>query len=155
MSSVATAAGKAATAVALPRVPELPAVSEAVILHDAAGIAILGYDPVAYFAEGRAIGGSKLHEVQHRGYVWRFATSANLAAFRADPEAYTPAFGGHDAVAIARGRAVDTEPRHFVIREGQLYLFRNGESKAAFLSDAAVAAEAHARWGEVERQLAR
>ncbi len=130
-------------------------IGETVIVHDQAGIALLGYDPVAYFAEGRAVGGSPAHELQHQGLVWRFASGANLAAFEADPAAYKPAFGGHDAAAMAGGRAVDSEPRWFAISGRSLYLFRTRENRDRFAADAELRRVAHAAWPDVERQLAR
>jgi hypothetical protein len=155
LAVAAQLSGALASGVSLPRVPALPNISEALIIHDSAGIAMLGFDPVAYFAEGRARGGLARHELQHGGYVWRFASSANLAAFEARPDAYTPAFGGHDAAAMAVGRAVESEPRHFAIVEDRLFLFRTAESRQRFAADPGMAAEADRRWAEVERQLAR
>jgi hypothetical protein len=139
----------------LPSLPPLPVLGETVILHDQAGIALRGYDPVAYFAEGRAVGGSPAFELQHEGLVWRFASGANMAAFAAEPKAYMPAFGGHDATAIARGRVVDSEPRWFLIDDQRLYLFRTREGRDQYQIDADLRQEARSAWTKVERQLAR
>ena len=70
------------------------------------GLAISGFDPVAYFTDGKARLGRADLELSQGGAVWRFGNWANRAAFEADPGVYTPRFGGFDPVAIARGASV-------------------------------------------------
>ena len=59
------------------------------------GVAIKGYDPVAYFTEGRPMKGQKKLEHEWNGATWRFANAKHLELFRADPEAYAPQYGGY------------------------------------------------------------
>ncbi len=139
----------------LPQTPALPTISESTVIHDQAGIALSGFDPVAYFAEGRPVGGSASHELQYRGVVWRFASQANKSAFKRDPEIYTPLFGGYDPVAVAQGRAVDTSPEFFVIRDGHLMMFRNRDTRERLAQQPEIMMEARKNWPTVERQLAR
>lgn len=58
------------------------------------GVAIKGYDAVAYFTEGRAIKGKKQFEFKWQDARWRFTSAANRDLFAADPEAYAPQYGG-------------------------------------------------------------
>ena len=59
------------------------------------GIAIKGYDPVAYFVEGRAIKGKKQFEFKWQDAKWRFANQKNLEMFSGDPDKYAPRYGGY------------------------------------------------------------
>ena len=59
------------------------------------GVAIKGYDPVAYFTEGRAVKGKKEFEYKWQGAKWRFSSAANRDKFAADPPAYAPKYGGY------------------------------------------------------------
>jgi len=91
-------------------------------LGSAEGIAIRGYDPVAYFREDGPRRGSPAHAVRHDGATWHFASAANRALFLADPERYKPAYGGFCAYGTSRGYLVKTEPEAWSIVDGRLYL---------------------------------
>ncbi|MGX1785576.1 YHS domain-containing (seleno)protein [Bosea sp. NPDC055332] len=86
------------------------------------GIAIRGYDPVAYFREGGPRLGKAEFSVNHGGASWRFASAENKAAFEADPRRYLPAYGGFCAYGTSRGYLVKIEPEAWSIVDGQLYL---------------------------------
>ncbi len=86
------------------------------------GLAISGYDPVAYFTEAKPVKGSSAHSVIWNGAEWRFATAQNRAAFEADPTAYAPQYGGYCAYAVARNYTAKTEPDAWHIEDGKLYL---------------------------------
>ncbi|MFH1499667.1 MAG: YHS domain-containing (seleno)protein [Verrucomicrobiota bacterium] len=86
------------------------------------GVAIDGYDPVAYFVAGVPAKGDKTHRFDWNGATWRFASAANLEAFKADPEKYAPQFGGYCAWAVAQGHTAGIDPRAWKIVEGKLYL---------------------------------
>ena len=70
------------------------------------GLAISGFDPVAYFTDGKALFGRPEFELSLDGAVWRFSNEGNRGAFEQHPEVYAPRFGGYDPVAIGRGRSV-------------------------------------------------
>jgi YHS domain-containing protein len=89
------------------------------------GVAVGGYDPVAYFTEGRPRVGSGAFTFNHAGATWRFASAENRAAFAADPERYAPQFGGHCAWAAAEGYLAKGDPAHWRIVDGKLYLNYN------------------------------
>src|SRR5271169_877515 len=69
--------------------------TERVVVNRFSGIAIEGFDPVAYFVEGRAVRGLEDFEAGEAGAVWRFHNEGNRAFFVAHPEIYGPQFGGY------------------------------------------------------------
>ena len=87
--------------------------------------AIKGYDPVAYFKEGKPVKGVKEHSVQWNGAVWYFASAENKKAFQEDPESYAPQYGGYCAYGVSKGGLFKTEPEAWSIVEGKLYLNYN------------------------------
>ncbi|MGF1622626.1 MAG: YHS domain-containing (seleno)protein [Rhodomicrobiaceae bacterium] len=86
------------------------------------GVAIRGYDPVAYFTEGAPKQGKSEFTAEHEGARWQFASAENKALFEADPAKYTPAYGGFCAYGVAQGYLVKIEPDAWSIRDGRLYL---------------------------------
>lgn len=86
------------------------------------GVAVGGYDPVAYFSEKRPVKGSGKFELEHKGATWRFASRANLEKFRADPAAYAPKYGGYCAWAVSQGYTAKGDPQYWRIVDGKLYL---------------------------------
>ena len=99
------------------------------------GLAISGFDPVAYFTDGKPKFGRPELELRVDGVVWRFRNEGNRAAFADHPEVYTPRFGGYDPVAIARGKSVPGHPLFWAVTGERLYLFYSAEARAAFLAD--------------------
>ena len=86
------------------------------------GIAIGGYDPVAYFDFLIPVKGSPEFTVEWNGTVWHFASNENMGRFVDDPAAFAPQYGGYCAYAVSRGSTAKTEPDAFTIHEGKLYL---------------------------------
>ncbi|HMA16052.1 MAG TPA: YHS domain-containing (seleno)protein [Kiloniellaceae bacterium] len=86
------------------------------------GLAIHGYDPVAYFTEGKPVEGKAEFTHTHEGTEWRFATAANRDAFAADPARYAPQYGGYCAWAVSQGYTASTDPDAWHIEDGKLYL---------------------------------
>jgi hypothetical protein len=89
---------------------------------DANGLALKGYDPVAYFVDGKPVPGSPALQHEWNGAIWRFASAANRERFIEAPEAYAPQFGGFCAWAVSRNYTADTDPDAFDIVGGKLYL---------------------------------
>jgi YHS domain-containing protein len=85
-------------------------------------LAIDGHDPVAYFTAGRPVRGLAEHSHEWRGIAWRFASAENLAAFQAEPERYTPHYGGYCAWAVAQGYRAPGNAPFWRIVDGRLYL---------------------------------
>lgn len=93
---------------------------------DKSGLAIQGYDPVAYFADNKAKKGSKDISAVYEGIRYRFASAQNMHAFKENPAKYEPQYGGWCAYAMgAKGEKVEVDPETFKIVNGRLYLFYN------------------------------
>jgi hypothetical protein len=87
------------------------------------GIAIKGYDPVAYFTDGRAMKGSKEFVHEWLGTPWYFANARHRDLFAADPVKYAPQFGGYCALGVALGQSTaNIDPEAWRIVDGKLYL---------------------------------
>jgi hypothetical protein len=111
------------------------ATTERVVVDRNSGLAISGFDPVAYFTDAQALPGKGEFEQAVDGAVWRFRSLGNRAAFKADPAVYMPRFGGYDPVGVARGVAVPGNPRLWVISEERLYLFYSEQTRTEFTDD--------------------
>ncbi|MCC6775086.1 MAG: hypothetical protein IT537_00360 [Hyphomicrobiales bacterium] len=126
------------------------ATTEQIVADYNTGLAILGFDPVAYFVDGAAEAGRPEFEYRFGGVVWRFRNAGNRRAFIADPEIYRPRFGGYDPVAVARGVAVAGDPRQWLIVDEQLYLFRDPSTRQTFAADSTgIGAAADRSWPRV------
>lgn len=93
---------------------------------DKSGLAIAGYDPVAYFINNKALEGSKDITTVYQGITYRFASVGNRNVFKANPLKYEPQYGGWCAYAMgAKGEKVEVDPETFKIVDGKLFLFYN------------------------------
>jgi hypothetical protein len=132
------------------------ATTEMVVVNRHTGLAIDGFDPVAYFVDAMPKEGRAELELRSGGATWRFHNEGNRAAFAAAPAVYAPRFGGHDPMAVARGAAAAGHPQLWLIARQRLYLFYSVEARAAFAQhpDGAIdAAERH--WPQVRAALVR
>lgn len=109
-------------------------------------LALRGYDPVSYFLPEGPRPGSSHFEVLWGGRIWRFASQANRAVFRRDPDVYAPRLGGFDAAGILDRRLVEADPAVFAVLGERLYLFRNDGRRARFVAEPALARSAEAIW---------
>ncbi len=104
---------------------EISPTLERVVVDSRTGLAIAGFDPVAYFIDGEPRLGSRDYEAVWSGAVWRFANDGNRAAFVSDPEIYAPSFGGYCAGSAALGLAVRGDPLVWSVEAGRLLFFRS------------------------------
>lgn len=111
------------------------------------GVAIKGYDPVAYFTKRAPTRGSKKYTLKHAGAKWRFASAENKAAFAANPRKYTPAYGGYCAYGVSQGNLVKIEPNAWAIKGGRLYLNYNRSIQRQWAKKpASYIAQANKKW---------
>jgi hypothetical protein len=90
------------------------------------GVAISGYDPVAYLLQNRAVKGSRDNAVVHQGITYYFSSPAHKEEFKKNPARFEPAYGGWCAYAMgANGEKVSIDPKTFKVVGGKLYLFYN------------------------------
>lgn len=86
------------------------------------GLALRGFDAVAYFAVDSAVKGDSKYEYAWNGAKWLFANEENLAKFKANPAAYAPQFGGYCSYAVSEGYTANGDPAAWKIVDGKLYL---------------------------------
>jgi YHS domain-containing protein len=132
ISSVVQAAGAALLVVAMAAGAHAQKVNTA-----SGGVAVKGYDVVAYVVAAAPAQGSAQFEHRIGGTVYRFASAANLAAFEADPGRYLPGYGGFCAYGVRMGRKLPIDPTAFEIVDGRLYLFLDRATKLTWHQDQA------------------
>ena len=113
-AGLAAAVTLAVATTALAAGPELNASST--------GLALQGYDPVAYFTQGEATKGSYKITTIHNDATYWFSSEEHKATFEANPDAYVPEYGGYCAFGAAMGFKFDGDPHHWKIVDGELYL---------------------------------
>lgn len=101
--------------------------------HD--GLAIRGYDPVAYFIDQAPVEGKKEFTYQWQGTEWRFKNEANLSAFKANPEKYAPQYGGWCAYGVSQNHKSPTDPSAFTILNDKLFLNYSPKVKSIWSKD--------------------
>lgn len=123
------------------------------------GVAIMGYDPVAYFTQGRPVKGSPEFQHEFLGETWHFSSAANRDAFAADPVAYAPQYGGYCAgevllADVSTGVTTNIDPGAWRVIDGKLYLFYDRNYAKAFEARAGeLVGRADANWPKVEARL--
>ena len=115
------------------------------------GVAIQGYDPVAYFTQNKAVKGKKDLAVYAQGVTYYFSSAANKELFKANPSRYEPEYGGWCAYAMGeKGEKVSIDPETFKVVNGKLYLFYNrffnNTLKDWNKNEASLKAKADANW---------
>jgi YHS domain-containing protein len=86
-------------------------------------LAIKGYDPVAYFTDGRPVPGLPEIEYEWDGLRFRFASAEHRERFKADPARFAPQFGNFCAMALSKGEIVVADPENWLVSDGKLYVF--------------------------------
>jgi hypothetical protein len=104
---------------------------------DEYGVAIKGYDAVAYFEDGHAEKGNPAYEYVWQDARWYFTSAGHRDQFAAAPERYAPAYGGFCATGMAAGMLVGVDPEAFKIIDGKLYLNYNHSTQVEFEASAA------------------
>jgi hypothetical protein len=144
----------AAALLGFPPLAARAATTERVIVNRYTGLAIEGFDPVAYFVDARPEVGLPEFEASQSGAVWRFRNEGNRASFVAHPDIYGPQFGGYDPIDLARGVTYAGNPRFWLIAGQRLYLFGREENRDAFAADPQrYLRDARQRWPGLEQKL--
>jgi len=99
---------------------------------DENGLAVAGYDVVAYTRTGKAVPGKMRYRSQYRGSVYAFSSPDNQQAFTADPVRYLPAYGGYCSYGVRLGRKSPIDPSVFEVVDGKLHFFMNRATKFAW-----------------------
>lgn len=114
-------------------------------------VAIQGYDPVAYFTEGRPVKGSPAIHQDFDGQRYHFMNARHKAMFMNDPDRYIPQFGANCAGLIAFGKLKPASPLHWVIVEDRLYLFSNEKGLAFLAKNPGALAKARQHWASMKK----
>jgi YHS domain-containing protein len=99
------------------------------------GIAIRGYDPVAYFKQSKPVKGQETISYDWNGVKWLFSSEENKEDFKANPEKFAPQFGGYCAYGLSENHKSPTEPEAFTIVDDKLYLNYNLKVKELWKKD--------------------
>lgn len=151
-----TCALLACAAPALPDTPGDDARPEIAQLNLEKGLALEGYDPVAYFPEGgsKPLKGKKGITTVYRGVTYRFASEAHRDLFLKAPAGHEPTYGGWCAYAMAEGEKVEVDPESFLVEDGKLRLFYKSfftDTRKKWLADedGKLAVEADREWKQI------
>ena len=85
------------------------------------GVAIQGYDPVAYFTQNKPVKGSPANQSVYQGAKFYFASAADKKEFDKNPSKYAPAYGGYCVNNLRKGKLVNGNPNVFFVYKGKLY----------------------------------
>jgi hypothetical protein len=99
------------------------------------GVAIKGYDPVAYFLQHKAVEGSDNYIFDWSGSKWKFMSQSNLDSFKLAPEKYAPQYGGYCAYGCSEGHKAPTDPDAWTIADNKLYLNYSLKVKELWIKD--------------------
>lgn len=99
------------------------------------GVAIKGFDPVAYFTQQKAVEGNESFNYDWSGSKWLFSSQANLEAFKENPEKFAPQFGGFCAYGVSENHKSPTDPNAWTIVDDKLYLNYNLKVKELWSKD--------------------
>lgn len=118
-----------------------------------AGIGLKGYDPVAYFTDGKAAKGDPNINAFDGTLTWHFTSAGHKAMFVANPGHYQPQFGGFCSWGVANGKLFDVDPENgWTIVNGKLYVNFNSEINGLFAEDpAGFIAKADTNWPELNK----
>jgi YHS domain-containing protein len=102
---------------------------------DANGVAIQGYDPVAYFKQNKPVKGSPKNQSVYQGAKFYFASAADKKEFDKSPIKYAPTYGGYCANSLRKGKLKNGDPNIFYIYKGKLYFCSTKAAAEEFEKD--------------------
>ena len=108
---------------------------ELVNVAGASGIALDGYDPVAFFTDHKPMNGDPAIKSSYKGATYFFSSKEHKAKFDADPEMYVPQFGGYCAYGAALGSLFPIDIKTWQVKENKLYLNLNPAIAKEFNKD--------------------
>jgi len=116
------------------------------------GVALHGFDPVAYFVDHKPTKGDPSIASTYDGATYEFASKEHKALFDAAPAKYVPVYGGYCAFAVTEGIKADIDPYAYAINDGKLYVNFSVEARDAFQANVADNGhKAEANWPKVQK----
>ena len=114
-------------------------------------VALSGYDPVAYFTDGRPVKGVRDHWYAFDDAVYLFKSAAHRERFAAEPERFAPQYSGFCAGGVSKGYRAEPDPEAWLIANGRLFVFQFKDRVPVFRQKIEeVAAQANANWPSVK-----
>lgn len=114
------------------------------------GVAIRGYDTVAYFTQDKAVKGTNEFTAEYEDAVWHFANTENRDMFVKNPEKYAPQYDGYCAFGAAQGYVVEVDPTQWTVMNGKLYLNYSHKVQQRWSEEPDYfIREANAKWPEI------
>jgi YHS domain-containing protein len=110
-------------------------IGKSLVLKTKDGVAVLGYDPVAYFTDGKPAKGNPKFKSSYDGAIYHFASAEHKALFDGNPAKYAPAYGGYCGYAASINRLSPISPEWFQIEDGKLILQHNKKAFDLFNKD--------------------
>jgi YHS domain-containing protein len=137
---------------ALSAVLAMPALAPA--LAQERPLVLKGYDPVAYFTDGKPVQGTAEYEVVFDGQRYRFASAKHRDLFKGNPDKYAPQFSGLCAMNLSRGVKRESDPHNWVISNGNLYVFASESGQQNFTKDPSTfTARANTNWKSIKASV--
>lgn len=99
------------------------------------GLALNGYDVVAYFRDDKPVMGQRKFSYMWMKATWYFSSKENLELFKEEPQKYAPKYGGYCAYAVGNDYTYPADPLAWKIVDGKLYLNANGEVQQLWMKD--------------------
>jgi YHS domain-containing protein len=124
------------------------------VFQDSSGIAIHGYDAVAYLKQGQPVKGKQEFQHNWSGAKWQFASAENRDAFAREPEKFAPQYGGYCAYGMSSGYAAPTDPEAWSVTNGKLYLNYNLEVRGMWSQQQAEhIKKADVNWPKIPKKI--
>jgi YHS domain-containing protein len=115
------------------------------------GVAVKGYDIVAYFDQKKPMKGDPKYSYEYNGAKYNFVSSGHLALFAKSPEAYLPQYGGYCAVGTSMGHKADIDPESWAVIDNKLYLNSSKGAQKLFDKDPQAAIkQADQNWAKLK-----
>jgi YHS domain-containing protein len=115
--------------------PVLAASAADPINKSGSGVAIKGYDAVAYFTDSKPVKGSPNFTHQWNGATWQFASAEHRDLFAKSPDQYAPQYGGYCAYGVSQNHTAPIDPEAWTVRDGKLYLNYSQSVKKTWSQD--------------------
>lgn len=133
--------------------PALPQANKLALNLDKNGVGIQGYDPVAFFKQGKPVKGSAEFHSSYKGATYYFASAEDKAAFDGNPAKYEPQFGGFCAYGVSQGHLAPVKIEATQVVNGRLLMQYDIDVKNEFNKDqAGNLAKADKNWSSLSKE---
>lgn len=115
------------------------------------GVALSGYDPVAYFTVKAPVKGVEKYSAKYDNATYWFASDESRTVFAADPAKYAPQYGGYCAFAASLGKKAPTDPTQWTVVDDKLYLNYDARVQTQWKADVpGFIKKADSKWSSIK-----